>query len=113
MLRIYTSQYRYGGADRLDITVKGNDPLGKVFAPTWDIVKDLKDEKITQKQYEELYVDLMRDSYLDYPDEWTKLLSMDEVTLVCFCKINNFCHRHLLAKILVKLGAEWKYEVKP
>jgi len=37
MLTVYTAQYRYSGLDRLDITVKGQDPFGRVFAlhGTW------------------------------------------------------------------------------
>lgn len=40
-----TAQYRYSGNDRLDITVKGNDPIGKIFAPTWEMVRLYKEYK--------------------------------------------------------------------
>lgn len=35
---IWTAQYQYPGPHRLDITVKGQDPIGRLFAPTWDMV---------------------------------------------------------------------------
>lgn len=39
MLKIYTSQYRYSGKNRLDITVKSGN---KIFTPTWNIVVNSK-----------------------------------------------------------------------
>jgi len=41
-MQLWTAQYRYPGPHRLDITVKGRDPIGKMFAPTWDMVKQYK-----------------------------------------------------------------------
>ena len=46
-LKFYTAQYRYKGEDRMDITVKGQDPIGKMFAPTWAMVMGLKDGKLS------------------------------------------------------------------
>ena len=31
---LYTARYRYSGNDRFDITVKGKDPIGRIFAPS-------------------------------------------------------------------------------
>ena len=42
MTDVYTAWIRYNGPDRLDITVQGKDPVGGVFAPTWDMVRDYK-----------------------------------------------------------------------
>lgn len=107
MLEIFTAQYHYNGDDRLDITVKGKDPLGKVFAPSWDMVMKLKGEIITQNEYEDLYHQKMLDSYKEHKAEWEKVLDMPRVTLVCFCKSKYFCHRVLLAKYLEKLGGKY------
>ena len=30
-MRLYTAQYKYAGDDRLDITVKGKDPMGRLL----------------------------------------------------------------------------------
>ena len=104
-MRLWTAQYRYSGKDRLDITVKGNDPIGKAFAPSWDMVTRYKNGKITEKQYIEEYKIRMIKSCANNHEAWDWLLSQDEVTLVCFCKAGAFCHRKLLAKMLIQLGA--------
>lgn len=106
-LKVYTAQYRYNGKDRLDITVKTGS---KVFAPTWDMVMGSKSGRISEAEYERRYRELMKKSQEIYWDVWDELLSMDEVTLVCFCRKGKFCHRILLAKILEELGAEYMGE---
>ena len=106
-LKLYTAQYRYAGNDRLDITVKGKDPVGKVFSPTWRMVMGSKEGRISWDEYSVLYRNLMRESYQKHLDTWNNLLSRDEVTLVCFCKLGDPCHRYLLADYLVKLGADY------
>lgn len=37
-LTIYTARVTYAGPFRLDITRKGNDPIGVAFAPSWGIL---------------------------------------------------------------------------
>jgi hypothetical protein len=46
------------------------------------------------------------------PDAWSALLAKREVTLVCRCGDAQRCHRVLLARILVKLGARYVGEVR-
>ena len=87
----------------VDITIKSGN---KAFAPTWDMVMSHKDEKITDEEYTRLYYEIMRASYSNQYVEWDKLLNLDKVLIVCFCKAGNFCHRKLLAHMLVKCGAE-------
>ena len=98
---IYTSQYRYSGQDRLDVTVKGQHALGRVFAPTWAMVKQHKAGTMNNEQYTALYEAQMKLSMTERPDAWRQVLLMPEVTLVCFCSPFKFCHRFLLANILV------------
>jgi len=105
MVKIYTAQYRYSDPDRLDITAKGKDPFGKFFAPTWELIRNLKNGIIDERQYEIEYCDLMLHSWNTYQDRWQELLNRQEVTLVCFCPPGTFCHRLLLAKYLEKVGA--------
>jgi uncharacterized protein YeaO (DUF488 family) len=107
-MKVYTSQYNYNGDNRLDITVKTG---WNVFAPTWDMVMNYKDGKISQEEYTKQYYDKMRISYANRRDDWNWLLRQEEVVLVCFCKAGDFCHRLLLADILVKLGAEYLGEI--
>jgi ribA/ribD-fused uncharacterized protein len=110
-MRLFTAQYRYSGPYRLDITVKGNDPIGKFFAPTWDMVMEHKKTKNDQA-YIDKYHALMLNSYANHRDIWDDVLSRETVVIVCFCNPNAFCHRHLLRHYLVKLGAQYMGEIK-
>lgn len=108
MLQIYTSQYRYKGSDRLDITVKGKDSLGKYFAPTWNMVMGFKSGDISQAKYTELYAKILD----EVPKSiWRKVLREKRVVLVCFCRKDSFCHRFLLAKELEARGGIYKGEI--
>ena len=115
-VKMYTAQYRYSGNDRLDITVKGKDPVGRIFAPTWKMVMGAKEGKITRDEYQKMYREMMQVSYRQHRDAWHAILNRDEVTLVCFCPSNSDCHRYLLADYFAKLGAvylgERKYKKK-
>ena len=106
MVNIYTAQYKYSGEDRLDITVKGNDPIGRIFAPTWEMVRLYKDYK-NEINYVRSYHLLMQRSYRINRKIWEEILNRDSVTLVCFCKENSFCHRYLLAEYLEKCGGKY------
>ena len=101
---LYTAQYRYAGPDRLDITVKGNDPIGKIFAPTWDMVKDLKAGKITEKRYRDMYRDILMNRWKTHGLEMTEAINTakyQDLTLVCFCPSGTFCHRYILMEFVV------------
>lgn len=108
---IYTAQYRYAGTDRLDITVKGQDPIGKLFAPTWPMVMGLKNGSMTEEQYTQMYHRKLNDLFTTslWQDLinplWQDLIKVGRVTLVCFCPPNAFCHRVLLAQYLQ--GMNW------
>lgn len=109
MAKIYTSQFRYQGNDRLDVTVKGNHPIGSVFAPTWYMVNKIKDGTMSEKQYKQDYYNILRNRYLDYKDIWDKISKWDRVTFVCYCNPNNFCHRYLLAYYFSYLYKDSEY----
>ncbi len=108
-LEVYTSMYSYKGDDRLDITAKGQDPIGKIFAPMWYMVQDYKKNR-DRVSYMDEYYRLMIQSYRDHKDIWKEILSRDKVTFVCFC-YPGFCHRFLLKDYLVRLGAKYMGEV--
>jgi hypothetical protein len=108
---LYTAQYRYNGHDRLDITVKGKHPIGRVFAPTWDMVMRYRQDGNTQI-YTEAYNRLMMIAWNQHRATWDMLMHMaihQDVTMVCFCPKNNFCHRYLLVNILVKYNSNILY----
>ncbi len=116
-MKLWTAQYRYPGPYRLDITVKGNDPLGKIFAPTWDLVMTHKKEStmynraVADKNYIEVFHNLMIASLDSDTDLWNEVLALENVVIVCFCPYKAFCHRTLVAKYLVRMGAEYVGEI--
>jgi hypothetical protein len=98
---IYTAQYRLTGPNRLDITVKGNNILGKWLAPTWDMVKAYKRTGNAQI-YTQQYFQLLGERYAlpngegrQAIDRIASIAINDDVTFVCFCSAGNFCHRYL------------------
>jgi hypothetical protein len=95
---IYTGHYRYAGPDRTDITVKGQDPMGKLFAPSWDMVMGVKKGTMTEKMYISEYLKILRNVPF-YAWEW--LCSVEERTFVCFCPEQAFCHRNILANYML------------
>ena len=109
MLKVYTAQVgKYHKLDGLDVTVQAGE---LAFAPSWDLVWSWKKRKVSQKEYTEQYTALMRKSYIDNRYIWDDILSVDRIVLLCYCLKNSFCHRYILASILVKLGAEYMGEI--
>ena len=108
MLKVYTSNISYSGKDRLDTTVKTGD---MTFAPTWDMVWGHKGGTLSDDEYKKKYIKMMKESLKTNKQQWDDLFSKETVTLVCYCKKGKFCHRLILAKILVMLGAEYKGEI--
>ena len=105
-----TSTIRYSGENRLDVSVKSSNE-GRIFAPTWDMVNDVRIGKISEKEYVDLYKQMMRDSYITFKDKWTEFLNKEHLVLCCYCTPLTFCHRYILSDIFMKLGAEYKGEV--
>jgi hypothetical protein len=104
---IYTAHYRYPGEDRTDITVKGQDPMGKAFAPTWDIVNGVKNGSVSEQEYVDRYLQILH----NIPREsWEWLFSRETRTFVCFCAKDAFCHRNILLNyLLAQYGDRMKY----
>lgn len=113
-MKIWTSSYRYDGPYRLDITVRGNDQLGKAFAPTWEMVMRWKQSDKTlndQMIYIEAYHKIIINHIVMNSPEWQALRAKANVVLVCFCPAGEFCHRHLLVHYLKHYGAEYCGEI--
>ena len=100
-MKIHTATVRYAGQGRLDITVKSGD---RAFAPTWEMVMGFKNGSISWEEYERQYTALMRRSYAQNTARWLAVLALDEVTLVCYCRDDNECHRRLLATMLAAVA---------
>lgn len=103
---------RYRGPDGLDITIKSSRGLGRTFAPpSWDMVLGVKRGTVSELHYRDWYLNVLRTSYRTQPRAWQQLLALPKVVLLCYCRPGTFCHRHLLADVLGKLGAELHGEV--
>lgn len=89
-------------AGYVDVSTKAGN---KVFAPPWPMTRAHMDGDISDEEYEKKYYELMRESYRDNRKEWDKLLEHDKIYLGCYCNTSKFCHRFLLADMLVKCGA--------
>lgn len=101
-LHIYTAQIgKYKGPDAYDVTVKSGDIN---FAPTWDIVQAWKAGEISWGTYSLRYRELMLRSYKHNQRAWREILEKGVLTLLCYCRAEDHCHRYLLADFLVKVG---------
>jgi uncharacterized protein YeaO (DUF488 family) len=108
MTKIYTGKIgRYKGDDGLDITIMTGEIA---FAPSWDLVRRAKKNKISREEYKKEYLRLMRESFIKNREIWDWVLNQNEITFLCYCPSGKFCHRILLAYIFEKLGAEYMGE---
>jgi uncharacterized protein YeaO (DUF488 family) len=112
---IFTAQIgKYKGADGIDITVGSARGLGKILAPSKAIVYGHKHyngdkrytdyEKVDDKTYRETYRLILIDRYVTNKNNFLAFLRNDEITLMCYCRADKFCHRHQAAEILQKIG---------
>ena len=118
MCILYTSRIAYRGADRLDTTVKSGAGLGKLLAPTWELVggvkrhetcdrdaRWLKYTSLTYEQYTDSYYALLRQRYQVDAALFVKLVQRERLVICCYCAAGGaFCHRHLAVDILSKIA---------
>jgi hypothetical protein len=111
-ITIHTAQMRINDPDAIDITVKSaNTPEGRVLAPTWKMVMKHKDGKLTDGEYTEQYLDLLRHRYRTDPQTFFDLLTRESVVLKCYCAAGTSCHRYLAVDVLVKIAEHKGIEV--
>ena len=100
--------------DAMDITIKSSRGLGAVFAPdTWDMVMGVKRGTVSTETYRHWYLSLLRRRYRQDRTVWDSVLARPRAVLLCYCPVGQFCHRHLLAEVLGKLGADYRGEILP
>ncbi|MCF8354374.1 MAG: hypothetical protein K9H48_07965 [Melioribacteraceae bacterium] len=81
MVKIYTSQYKYDGNDRIDITSRSKDDVGNFFSPPWSLVDSYKRGLIGEKEYTDHYMHLMRVLYKRYKYPFNEILKKNELFL--------------------------------
>ncbi len=103
-LHLFTAQIgKYKGPDAYDVTIKSGDIH---FAPTWDMVHAWKAGTIDWETYSKRYRQLMLQSYRQNQNAWHEMLHKSIITLLCYCRAGEYCHRNLLADFLYKLGGK-------
>lgn len=94
----------------IDTTVKSGL---KELAPSWDLLTRYRMDPVgMEATYREEFAELMARSQEEHPEVWDSLLRMDAVALACYCRAGKFCHRHLLAEMLVEYGRKRDVDVK-
>ncbi len=97
----------------IDITVQSSKPPWNIFAPTWEMVKDFKGGKISENQYTEEYMELMRSRYKNNKDIFQQVIQLamvENIALACYCPPESFCHRHLLKNIFMSIEPRLQYQ---
>ena len=76
-----------------------------ILAPSWTLINDWKNAKITWNEYEQRY----KDELFNNPEAIQRMLELQElaktqdVYLICFEKSPRFCHRSLLLKWITEI----------
>lgn len=91
-ISLYTPSF-YKGKRALDL------------APSKDILDDYKGGKITEEEYRTRYLNLLIERAESLGD-WCDYFKDKEVVLVCYEGKDKFCHRRILAELLVDIGFE-------
>lgn len=115
-MKLYTFQiakWRKLKADDIpyiDTTFKTGNPI---FAPTKKMVFGYKYGDLSEEEYTEMYISMMRESMRTHKEEWLKLLDMEVVAVGCYCPDGKFCHRKLLVYVLERItrnmGIDFEY----
>lgn len=92
----------------IDTTVKSSDSFLK---PTWEIVMGVKKGEISEAEYTEKYLEIIRERYKNNKSQFINFLqNNNHVALACYCKPHVFCHRILAIDILSKIAKKENIE---
>ncbi len=111
MCLVSTSRVGFQGLGSLDITVKSATSLGRVLAPTWAMVGGVKGwggyEVLSIEQYTQRYYDLLRERFRQNGQAFLDILAQEQTCILCYCRPNVFCHRHLAVDILERIAQRY------
>lgn len=102
MKQIFTSNYARNGKNPSAVAISVFAPkwyVGKhlkILAPTWEIVKNIKDGVIDEVDYTKQYLKILQERELT-PDKIINLIP-DRSILLCYESPGDFCHRRVLAE---------------
>lgn len=97
----------------IDIAVQSSKLPWNIFAPTWDMVSNYKAGRLSESQYTDMYIKLMRTRYKENKNIFRQLIEIalaENVALACYCPPGTFCHRHILKDILLKIEPRLQYQ---
>jgi hypothetical protein len=112
-LKVATSRINHKAKEDellLDCTAKSGKGIGKVFAPTWNLLMDSKEGRRTWPEYTEGFYELLRERYASplHRKAFEEVLNSNKtVVFTCYCNDvyeNHHCHRFLLVDIFRKLA---------
>jgi len=119
-MRVFTAQIsrrRIQQTTDLNITVKSaSTPIGKLLAPTWDMVMGYKNGTISEDEYTKQYRHLLSRRFNSNERNnqiLREFMARDSVTLLCYCQPGAFCHRRLLCfdilpRVASHVGVEYE-----
>ena len=70
-----------------------------LLAPTWELISDYKSGRCDIDQYIDRYFDLVCKQRKLSAKKIVDIIG-DNATLVCYEKVGDFCHRHLISDII-------------
>jgi len=101
MVKLTRAQVR-PGVKGVDVTVKSAVGYARSFAPTWSMVMGYKNGTLTKARYTEQYMKILGAVSVE---AWRWLYAQavnGEVTLLCYCRDEWFCHTYLIRNYAVK-----------
>lgn len=109
-MKLYTIQngkYRKAKGQFVDVTAKSGVIY---FAPSWELVLGIKNNRMTWEEYTSCYTEMMRESFKEKQLVWLKLFDFEEVTIGCYCPSGSNCHRYLLIDMFKKIADRYNYK---
>lgn len=82
----------------LDITVKSGI---QAFAPSWENLRAYKDGQLSQSEYTMRYYQKVLENSGRCKSDWDDLTKNRSVALACYCRVGEYCHRHLFAPLAI------------
>jgi uncharacterized protein YeaO (DUF488 family) len=82
-----------------------------VLAPSIELLMDYKNNRCDKADYVRRYIKELQEKHVT--KSYLIDLIPDESTLLCWCAVGDFCHRHIIAWVLKNAGIEvkeWKNE---
>jgi uncharacterized protein (DUF488 family) len=102
---LFTSNYATFGIDSRSYAISIRPPPWyrgsylRALAPTWEIVVAYRAGKITECQYTSTYLKILSSRNIDV-QQLVQDLPQHSI-LLCYERVNEFCHRHIAAQWLM------------